>query len=303
MRDEPIRMRAADKAEMPAGWRTVFEPHFGQVLQACHGFPRKLAPTSGLVRADGRVKPKEPYVHIPIASWILARMLSLLGETLQIIDWEDGFRIDIDFFAGEEVLAKISLFCNRAQCRIMGRVRRADLNDRVKEVLCTALLDRPFDLTPSRHAAKAKNLEILYGWENDRFFGQEARNVPVDPITKWEKHLSRIPNKQFRFARLAHDTEDSSPLSRSELARYIARWIDHSVDPLALSFVRTAQADKKEIWLWRHQPNENETFYVLVTSIGGGPCRVGYHAAGKMTPTQAIELERLDAWCHLPSST
>jgi hypothetical protein len=301
MKSDTFSMTGNRDASIPDGWRTVFEPNFNQVLQRRREFPRKLAPTSALVTEGERVRSKDPHIHIPLASWFLARISKLIPTDLKIVNWEDGFRVDLAFHEGGEVIGKLSVFSTLSEMRVMGRVRRSDLADKVRDHLAALLLEAPFDLDEVQHAVKFKNMEIIYGRDDERFFGQEARNVPIDPIVRWEKHLARIPNKQFRFSRLPNDSEESCPVSLYELSRYIARWIDDTVEDSAISFVRTAKADKKEVWLWRHQTAEDRSFYVLVSSIDSGPCRVGYHEAGSLTPTQAIELERLDAWSHLPS--
>ena len=95
------------------------------------------------------------------------------------------------------------------------------------------------------------------------------------------------------FPRLADDTEESCPESRSEIMGYVRMESADAVDATeeSLKFHRTALVGKDKCWLWIHTESDGEVCYVTFWKKSNGGTLLGLSGANGLSPEQYMLAE------------
>ena len=258
----------------------------------CHSdFPRTLCPDSWRwysTRPDDP-KPKQ-VVHIPLGSWLLARLTFLLGEQ-NASDYiridEDEYRMDLDVVSdSSEQMGCITVFSDLNQIRTVGQTHLASQPDTVISALCDALCCRPDDLAVCR-------LEIadgVVGWDGCSFYGAHVRPSRFATFAQRDVHqqIEDLSTRSVTFPRMDDESFAESKETVHSIIQYLRTEGDgDSLDAEDLHFLRSARVEASAYWIWKYLERDGTVCYVTISDGPNGIC-LGTSDSYGLSPEQYI---------------
>lgn len=241
-------------------WRVLFQPAFHLRVRNDRRLPVHLGGYGLSGQASDRL-PDESVLSFLLAR--LAAVFDLEETTLRSCRFADELRLHFTAQQADELVADFTLYLSSTEARLVGRVRRADLADRVTQEFIDLLATSSDELGNCRVS--------LGGNELGAAGGVLLAARPAETIDLGEL-LDRLLDGE-EPARQEPDVADTCPIPLSKLAYRVASGPRTGSD-VKLTFVQTVSLPPLRAWLFEAKEPGVELRYVFVASEPGVDPRI-----------------------------